>query len=134
MNARLSQEKDSMMNIMQTQINRAINSAITDRIIPEMQNLFGSLPSDQNGTGLSTTVNDQGFCYSWRESNINITKKDSRSAFDPREDADITPYNTRSETLLGSEQFEVSKDQNQKCNNFRISFPVFRQSKVLCVI
>ena len=37
-NMRLSQEVDSMMSMMHTQINRAKTSAIAGRVIPEIQN------------------------------------------------------------------------------------------------
>ena len=37
MNARFSLEMDSLMKLMQSQINRAISSAINDRVIPEIQ-------------------------------------------------------------------------------------------------
>ena len=42
MNARMSRKMESMMDFMQTQISRAINSAISERIIPEIQNMMGS--------------------------------------------------------------------------------------------
>ena len=51
MNARLSQELDSLMNVIQTQINKAISLAITDRKLPEIQSIKGGLPLDQNGAG-----------------------------------------------------------------------------------
>ena len=38
LNLRLSQVTDSLMNILQLQITRTINSAINDRVIPELQN------------------------------------------------------------------------------------------------
>ena len=40
---KVSQEMDSMMNMMYMQINRAISSAINDKIIPEIQNKVDSL-------------------------------------------------------------------------------------------
>ena len=61
MNSRLSHELDSQMNLMQTQIKRANNSAINDRVLPEIQNIIGNLPLDQNGTGTSTSSNEPGF-------------------------------------------------------------------------
>ena len=80
MTARLSQEMDSLMKLMLTQINSAITSAINDRVTPEIQNIMGSLPLDQNGTGTGTSSNVQGLDYVWREPNTKFTKKDSRSA------------------------------------------------------
>ena len=41
MNDRLSQEKDSLLNVRQVQIHRAISSAINDRVLPEIQNIMG---------------------------------------------------------------------------------------------
>ena len=49
MNARFSRELDSLMDLLQTQINRAISSAINDRVIPEIQNIMGSLPLNRKG-------------------------------------------------------------------------------------
>ena len=39
MNARLSREMEAMMDLMHTQSSRAISSAISERIIPEIQNM-----------------------------------------------------------------------------------------------
>ena len=89
MNARLSQEMNSQMRVMQTQINRAISSGINNRVIPEIQNKIGSLPLDQNGTG--TANSDQVLGSNWKEPNTSFTKKHSRSAFDLREKVDLTP-------------------------------------------
>ena len=44
-NMRLSQETDSMMSLMHSQINRAISTAITEREIPEIQNIVSSISS-----------------------------------------------------------------------------------------
>ena len=42
-NLRLSQESDSMMSMMHSQINRAITTAIAERVIPEIQNIANSM-------------------------------------------------------------------------------------------
>ena len=47
MNARLSQDIDSLMDTKQEQINRAISPAINDRVLPEIMNIFGNLPLDR---------------------------------------------------------------------------------------
>ena len=47
-NMRLSQEMDSMMSMMLSQINRAISTAIVERIIPEIQNIVKSMSSSGN--------------------------------------------------------------------------------------
>ena len=40
-----SQEMDSMMSMMHSQINRAITTAIAERVIPEIQNIANSMSS-----------------------------------------------------------------------------------------
>ena len=82
MSARLSQKMDSIMNIIQTQVNRAISSAINDRVLPEIQNLMGNLPSDQNGTRTGTSSNDLSFGNVWKVPKTKFREKDSRSACD----------------------------------------------------
>ena len=44
-NLRLSQEMDSMMSMMHSQINRAITTATVERVIPEIQNIANSMSS-----------------------------------------------------------------------------------------
>ena len=44
-NLRLSQEMDSMMSMMHSQINRAITAAIAERVIPEIQNIAHKMSS-----------------------------------------------------------------------------------------
>ena len=40
---RLSQEMHSVMSIMQSSINKAINSVIAERVIPQIQNMVSSI-------------------------------------------------------------------------------------------
>ena len=47
-NLRLSQEMDSMMTMVHNQINRAISTAISERVIPEIQNIVSSMSSSGN--------------------------------------------------------------------------------------
>ena len=47
-NLRLSQEMNSMMSMMHSQINRAITTAIAERVIPEIQNIANSIHSIPN--------------------------------------------------------------------------------------
>ena len=47
-NLRLSQEMDSMMSMVHAQINRAISSAISDRVIPKKRNKVSSMSSSGN--------------------------------------------------------------------------------------
>ena len=47
-NLRLSQEMDSMMSMVHSQINRAINTVISGRVIPKIQNIVSSMSSSGN--------------------------------------------------------------------------------------
>ena len=44
MNARMSQEMETMMDFMQTQISGAFSCVISERIKPEIQNMVENLP------------------------------------------------------------------------------------------
>ena len=90
MNARMSREMESMMDFMQTQIIRAINSAISERIIPEIQNMMGSSTLVQQGVGPSSSLNGDEIGNMWK--NTKLTKEDSRSACDLRDHTDPVPY------------------------------------------
>ena len=57
---RFSQELDSMMVMMKSQVNQAISSATSDRVIPEMKNIMSSMFSSGNwDTGASSSPNSQ---------------------------------------------------------------------------
>ena len=90
MNAKMSREMESMMDFMQTQITRAINSDISERIIPEIQNMMGSSTLVQQGVGPSSSLNEDEIGNMWK--NTKLTKKDSRSACDLRDHTDPVPY------------------------------------------
>ena len=92
MNARMSREMETMMDFMQNQISRTINCAISERIIPEIQNMVEKLPLNQHGGELCTSLNENGTGNVWKNTNVKITKKDSRSACDLRDHTDFTPY------------------------------------------
>ena len=47
-NLRLSQEMDSMTSMVHNQINRAISTAVSERVIPEIQNIVSSMSSSGN--------------------------------------------------------------------------------------
>ena len=47
-NIGLSQEMDSMMSMIHSQINTAIFTAIAERVIPEIQNIVSSMSSSKN--------------------------------------------------------------------------------------
>ena len=92
LNLRLSQVKDSLMKILQVQITRVINSAIIDRVIPEIQNAMGTLSSRQWGNESRSSPNNQEDREESNGLKTKITKKDSRSAFDLGDTEDLSPY------------------------------------------
>ena len=99
MNARMSREMETMMDFMQNQISRAINCAISERIIPEIQNMVGNLPLNQHGVGPSTSFDENRTGNMWKNTNEKITKKDSRSACDLRDHTDFFPYKSYQMTM-----------------------------------
>ena len=92
MNARMSREMEAMIDLMQSQINRAISSAISEIIIPEIQNMVKNLPLGQHGVEPCTSTNEEGIRSAWENTNTRLTKKDSRSACDLRDHTDVSPY------------------------------------------
>ena len=85
-NLRLSQEMDSMMSMMHNQINRAVTTAINERVIPEIQNIASSMSSaGHRDTEASSSPNSQENKESVSGPKIKIAKKDSRSVGDLRE-------------------------------------------------
>ena len=76
-NLRLSQE---MMSIMHSQINRAMITAIAERVIPEIQNISNSMSSTGlRDTEASMSPNSQENRKNASAPKTKITKKDSRS-------------------------------------------------------
>ena len=85
-NHRLSQEMDSMMSMMHSQINRAITTAIAERVIPEIQNIANSMSSTgHRDTEASLSPSSQENRESESGPKIKIAKKDSRSVGDLRD-------------------------------------------------
>ena len=85
-NLRLSQEMDSMMSMMHSQINRAITTAIAERVIPEIQNIANSMSSTgHRDTEASSSPNSQENREGASGPKIKIAKKDSRSVGDLRD-------------------------------------------------
>ena len=85
-NLRLSQEMESMMSIMLSQINRAITTAIAERVIPEIQNIANSMSSmGHRDTEASSSPNSQENRENASGPKIKIAKKDSRSVGDLRD-------------------------------------------------
>ena len=85
-NLRLSQEMESMMSIMHSQINRAISTAIAERVIPEIQNIANSMSSmGHRDTEASSSPNSQENRESAPGPKIKIAKKETRSVGDLRD-------------------------------------------------
>ena len=85
-NLRLSQEMDSMMSMVHNQINRVINTAISERVIPEIQNIVSSMSSSGNrDTEASASPCSQENREDTSGLKTKLTKKDLRSACDLRD-------------------------------------------------
>ena len=90
---KLSQEMDSMMAMIQSQINRAISSAISDRVILKIRNIVSSISSSGNrDTEASSSSNSQKNREINSGFNTKITQKDSRSTCDLRDTRNRSPY------------------------------------------
>ena len=76
------------MSMMHCQINRTISSAISDRVIPGIHNIMGTLSSGQRDTESDSSNNIQDNSEVTNGLKTKITKKDSRSAFDLRDTED----------------------------------------------
>ena len=120
----MSREMETMMELMHTQISRAINYAISERIIREIQNMVGNLPLSHYGVEPCTSTNEDGIRNVWKNANTELTKKDSRSACDLTDHADNTPYkhNSRSSQEFQGISLGVRRDRAlKKCCRFRNS-------------
>ena len=82
-----------MISMMQSQINRVINTAIAERVIIEIQNMVSSISSSGNwDTEASLSPNSQENTERNSGFKTKITKKDSRSACGLRAPRDSSPY------------------------------------------
>ena len=77
---------------MNSQINRAISSAISDRVIPEIQKKMGSLSPGHSDTEPGTSVNIQDSSEETNVVKTKLTSKDSWCALDLRDTVDLRPY------------------------------------------
>ena len=85
-----------MMSMMHNQTNRAISTAIAERVIPEIQNIVSSMSSSGNrDTEASSSPNSQENTEKYNGFKTKITKKDSRSACDLRATRDSSPYTSK---------------------------------------
>ena len=108
LNLRLSQVTDSLMNSLQVQITRAINSAINDKLVPEIQNIMGTLSSGQRDTESGSSPNNQDKTEGTNGFISKITKKDSRSACNSRDTDDRSPYTRKRQEKCGQNEFKLS--------------------------
>ena len=92
LNLRLTQVTVSLMNFLQVQITRAINSAINDKMVPEIQNIMGTLSSRQRDTESGSSPHNQDNTEGTNVFISKITKKDSRSACNLRDPDERSPY------------------------------------------
>ena len=85
-NLRLSQEMDSMMAMVHSQINRAISAAISEKVLPEIQNIVSSMSSSGNrDTEASMSPDSQENRENPSGLKTKLLKKDSRSVGDLRD-------------------------------------------------
>ena len=106
-NLRLSQVMDSMMSMMHNQINKAVTTAINERVIPEIQNIASFMSSaGHRDTEASSSPNSQDNRESVSGPKIKIAKKDSRSVGDLRETLGQSSH-TRSAKIIDKVVEEV---------------------------
>ena len=81
------------MSLLHSQISRAISTPITERVIPETQNIVSSISSSGNrDTETGSSPNNQKDAETNNGFRNKITKKDSRSTGDLRTPRDSSPY------------------------------------------
>ena len=81
------------MSMVHNQINRAISTAISDRVIPEKQNIVSSMSSSGNrDTEASMSPNSPEDRENSSGLKTKILKKDSRSVGDLRDNAGSGHY------------------------------------------
>ena len=94
-NLRLSQEMDSMMAMVHSQINRAISTAISEKVLPEIQNIVSSMSSSGNrDTEMSMSPSSQENRENSSGLKTKLLKKDSRSVGDLRDTTGRGSYKT----------------------------------------
>ena len=92
-NLRLSQEMDSMMAMVHSQINRAISAAISEKVLPEIQNIVSSMSSSGNrDTEASMSPDSQENRENPSGLKTKLLKKDSRSVGDLRDTTGRSSY------------------------------------------
>ena len=85
-NLRLFQEMESMMSMVYNQTNRAVSTAISERVIPKIQNIVSWMSSSRNrNTEASMSPDSKEKRENTCGLKTKVTKKDSRSACDLRD-------------------------------------------------
>ena len=103
-NLRLSQEMDSMMAMVHSQINRAISTAISEKVLPEIQNIVSSMSSSGNrDTEASMSPDSQENRENPSGLKTKLLKKDSRSVGDLRDTTGRGSYTYHLEVVLVSD-------------------------------
>ena len=116
---RLSQEMDSMMSMVHNQISRAISTAISVRVIPEIQNIVSSMSSSGNrDTEASMSPNSQENKENTSGLKTEITKKDSRSACYLRDTTGRGSYTKTFQRHIVLMIFQYISFFNQVCQFF----------------
>ena len=95
------------MDFMQTQISGGLNSAISERIIPEVQNMMESPPLARRSIEPRSSLNEDGIGNVRK--NAKLAKKDSRSSCVLGDHTDNTPYN------YGNEMWYPSEGSTREC-------------------
>ena len=88
-NMRHSQELDAMMSMMHSQINRAISSAISERVIPKIKNIISSMSSGTRDTESGSLSYNQENNNGTNVSKTILTEKDCGSGLDLRDTEDL---------------------------------------------
>ena len=109
-NLRLSQEMDSMMAMVHNQINRAISTAISEKVLPEIQNIVSSMSSSGNrDSEASMSPSSQENRENSSGVKTKLSKKDSRSVGDLRDTTGRGSYSSGKSSwlLLGRYQVRI---------------------------
>ena len=62
------------MDLTQPQINRAISTAVNQRVITEIQSIMGTLPLNRYGPELCTSLNEDCTGNAWKNKNAKYKK------------------------------------------------------------
>ena len=92
MNVRMSRETEATMEVMHTQISKAISCALSERVIPEIQSMVENLPLNQHGVEPCVSTSEDGSENVWNNANTKLARKVSRSTCDLRGHMDNVPY------------------------------------------